>query len=139
MSLTDKIIVCFTALIVAFALGRYSKTVDTTSQTTTQVEKAQDKEEHTVTQTVKKVDGTVVTTITDDTSTKTNQITNQTKDSTAKANSTLNISALVANDFKNPFQLVYGVSITKQLLGPITVGAFGLTNQTIGVSIGVNF
>jgi hypothetical protein len=35
--------------------------------------------------------------------------------------------------------LVYGVSITRPILGPLTVGAFGFTNSTVGLSIGLTF
>lgn len=53
---------------------------------------------------------------------------------------TLNISALVANDFSKGLLIpAYGVSVSKQVLGPITVGGFGLTNGTIGLSVGLNF
>lgn len=52
----------------------------------------------------------------------------------------LNVSALVTNDFSDgEFKPVYGVSVSKEVLGPITIGAFGLTNGTIGLSVGVNF
>ena len=34
---------------------------------------------------------------------------------------------------------LYGISANKEFIGPITIGAFGLTNGTIGLSIGVNF
>lgn len=46
------------------------------------------------------------------------------------------LSVLVGTDFSNP---VYGLHVNKELLGPITVGVFGLTNKTLGVSIGLNF
>lgn len=54
--------------------------------------------------------------------------------------STINVSALVGNDFsKRLIQPIYGISVSKELLGPITVGLFGLTSGTIGVSVGLNF
>lgn len=52
------------------------------------------------------------------------------------ARSKVNLSALVGTDLYKP---VYGGHISKELLGPISVGAWGLTNATFGVSIGVNF
>lgn len=53
---------------------------------------------------------------------------------------TINVSALVANDFSTgSLKPLYGISVSKELLGPITVGAFGLTNGTIGLSLGINF
>ncbi len=51
-----------------------------------------------------------------------------------------NISAIVANDFNNHLpKPIYGVSFNREFIGPITIGAFGLTNGTAGVSIGFNF
>ena len=53
---------------------------------------------------------------------------------------TLNVSALVGNDFSKGIGFpAYGVSVTKQILGPVTVGAFGLTTGVVGISIGLNF
>jgi len=31
------------------------------------------------------------------------------------------------------------VSVSKELFGPVTVGAFALTNSTFGISIGLDF
>lgn len=44
---------------------------------------------------------------------------------------TVNISALITSTAK-------GVSVTKELIGPITVGAFALSDGTIGASLGLN-
>lgn len=52
------------------------------------------------------------------------------------ARSKVNISALVGTDFSKP---VYGLHANKELLGPISVGVFGLTNKTVGLSVGLNF
>ncbi len=63
-----------------------------------------------------------------------------TKQSVAYQNPTLNVSVLVANDFSiRAIKPIYGVSVTKEVLGPITVGAFGLTSGTVGLSVGLNF
>ncbi len=83
--------------------------------------------------TVKKPDGTTTTTEKIDSKTKTNTV-------IVPPRPKLNVSVLVANDFsKNSLQPLYGVSISKEVLGPVTAGAFALTNGTIGVSIGINF
>ena len=53
---------------------------------------------------------------------------------------TLNLSVLAAvNPVNRDFAPVYGASLTKEFIGPVTIGAFGLTNGTLGVSIGLNF
>ena len=51
----------------------------------------------------------------------------------------MNISALVGVDLPNSLKPLYGASFTKQFLGPISIGAWGLTNGTLGVSVGINF
>jgi len=52
---------------------------------------------------------------------------------------TINISALYSVDTTDRFRPAYGLSVSKEVLGPITIGIFGLTDGTIGVSIGGNF
>lgn len=83
---------------------------------------------------VKNPDGTEKTVETIDETEKT-----KTKITTAPK-PTVNLSALVATDFsQSQLKPTYGVSITKEVLGNITVGAFVLDNKTAGVSIGYNF
>lgn len=45
---------------------------------------------------------------------------------------TVNVSALITSSTK-------GVSVTKELIGPVTVGAFALSDGTLGASLGLNF
>lgn len=49
----------------------------------------------------------------------------------------LNISVLAGSSI--PINGVLGVSATKNVLGPITAGAWGLSNGTVGLSLGLNF
>lgn len=49
------------------------------------------------------------------------------------------VSGLVGGSISFPPILIYGVSVTKPILGPITVGAWGLTNATFGISAGLEF
>lgn len=54
----------------------------------------------------------------------------------------LTISAMAGLDVTNlssPQKPVYGGHIQKSLLGPIGIGAFGLTNGTCGMSVGLSF
>ncbi len=115
-------------LLVTFALGRYSVNVVTKTH---EVE-------------TKKPDGTVQTTIdttiqavtkNDDKETQTDKV-DQTV--TAAKTSTVNISLLAGYHYGDTSPL-YGASVSKELLGPITIGLFGLTNGTVGASVGVNF
>ena len=154
MALKTKIIIaiCYTVLI--FAVGRYTtRTPSSTVQTkTTEVEtKTEDKNvntKKTITET-KKPDGTTVTvtqvdqTINDDKrDDRTTQV--QTKETTKAVRPILQLSILGGNDFsQGPFKPVYGAAISKEVLGPVTLGLFGLTAQQrygiIGISLGVNF
>lgn len=49
-----------------------------------------------------------------------------------------NVSALVAVDSLK-LTPTYGIGVTHELIGPITIGAFGLTNGVVGLSIGISF
>lgn len=91
----------------------------------------------TVIVTVKKPNGEVRTTETIDSHTNTHQTESiKIPVNTAKTN----VGLLVANDFTNSIpKLIYGVSVSKELLGPITIGVFGYADRRIGVSIGLNF
>ena len=135
----------------AFAAGRYSvsqKTISTKEGIISDDKKKEDAETHTVTHTVTvvKPDGNSVTTTdtqtnisdkqidTDDTKTSISQVTS------IAARSTINISALAGVNANNLSQVpIYGISISKEVLGPITAGLYGLNNGILGVSIGVNF
>jgi type IV pilus biogenesis protein CpaD/CtpE len=144
MSLQYKVLAVLLVLLATFAAGRYSVSqtpaVVATKQTEVQVVKQQ--AQHEVVVTVKEPDGEVKTTETIDTSVHTDTTKDQqTTQTVAPAKtSKINISALVANDFSRGGILpLYGVSASKEFIGPVTIGAFGLTNGTIGVSIGLNF
>lgn len=139
-------------LVISFAAGRYSlrspeiKTKDTVK---TDIKKEIDRDIHTQTivTTIKTSDGTIKTVQTIDTVSDT-----KTKIDTAKSETktsdiiplrygTINVSGLVGNDFSTSWNLkpIYGVSVTKEFLGPITLGGYGLTNGVLGISIGLNF
>ncbi len=89
-----------------------------------------------VTHTVKEPNGAVDTTIT--TTDHTSQIDTKTN-TVVQAAPKWNVSGLVANDFRSVLKPVYGASVSKEVLGPITIGLWGLSSATVGVSVGVNF
>jgi hypothetical protein len=52
----------------------------------------------------------------------------------------LNLSVMAGYDYHAPtINPVWGVGITKQVLGPITLGTFLFTDLKFGVTAGVNF
>ena len=131
-----------------FAAGRYSvptkPDIHTVTNTTTIEDKQTDKNTHKVTTITEDCKtGKKVTVITEDTTSQTKKdqdiVTKVDQSTTQPKRSSINISALASLDTGRGFMPVYGVSVNKEVLGPITAGIFGLTNGTVGISIGVNF
>lgn len=137
MSLQYKVILSLVALLAAYSFGHYTKPQPAETKTTTQETEKQT--QHDVIVTVKAPDGTTKTTETIDTTTKVIEKKQELQVLPPKQ-SKINVSALVANDFSRGGILpLYGASVSKEFIGPVTLGAFGLTNGTIGLSIGLNF
>ncbi len=131
------------ALVIAFAVGRYTVHKDAVETTTESKQKEVDKN-HTVTTIVikKQPDGTTETTQVIDSTTKNtvNTLVNTSaREEVARQNPVINISLLAGFDYSQPLKPLYGISASKEILGPMTVGVFGLTNHVVGLSIGVNF
>lgn len=147
-------------VVVSFCVGYWAtpikvKTEIKTVTITKEVEKksTDDKKERhkkTTTTEVTHPDGTKETTtvVTDDTDSesKTNTVsksetsskTDITKEST-RSSSSVTLSALGGMSFSNLGVPIYGGSLTKPVLGPITIGVWGLSNGTGGVSLGLTF
>ncbi len=53
--------------------------------------------------------------------------------------SKLNLSALVGVQSSNLSSPVFGGHLSKEILGPISVGVWGLSSGAIGASMGLNF
>lgn len=80
--------------------------------------------------------GTVTTTVVKDATTKTETKSDVSIKETKK--NVINISALGGYDIYSR-RPIYGVSVSKEVLGPVTAGGFILNNGTIGVSVGLDF
>jgi hypothetical protein len=142
----NLLIVSIVSLLVGAAIGRYS--VDTpkivkTDQIVEQEKKDTTTHTQTKTEEVKEPTGEVKTVTTTDTVTETKTAdSKQEKDSavtTPQKHGTLNLSALAGVRIDNPTIPLYGISVTKEFLGPVTIGLFGMSNGIVGVSIGLNF
>ncbi len=144
-----EIIKVLAIVIISYAFGHYTVqspkvTTKIDNQTTTDTKTDQDKHRETTTVTEKKPDGTTKTTTKtiEDTETKKqtdkNSVTRTDQTVMPLKTNTLNVSALAGLDLSRQTP-VYGVSLSKQFIGPITLGAYGLTNGTVGISIGLNF
>lgn len=150
METRTKVIIASLSLVSSFALGRFTTPVKVITETKTieveKKEKTKDKEKHKRTEVIEvvKPDGSkeTHTIITDDTeshskSTDNKTVNTDTRTETTRNSSPVTISALggmSADDLGKP---IYGLSITKSILGPITVGAFGMTNRVVGISLGL--
>jgi hypothetical protein len=132
------------ALVLTFAAGRWSAPDHIVTKTVTVEKKTEDdvKHEKTTTVEVKQPNGTDTTTTvtTDDTEDKERDDTSisQTKE-TSKSSSKLTIAALAGVNVTSPGTMIYGGSVSRGLIGPISIGVFGLSNGVGGASIGLSF
>lgn len=150
MDLKYKIGLAILVVAVSFAIGRYtapSSSVKTVTDTKTTDDKKTDKDTHTTTTTTttkkpngevdtKTVTNTDVVSHTDDNK---NTVEHQTQTVTPVKKNTLNVNILAGVEFLHLPTPVYGVSVTDNVLGPISVGVWGLNNGTAGVSLGLSF
>lgn len=128
-------------LAAAFAGGRFlSPEKIVTKTVTVEVEKTNTKQDSVVIK-VTKPDGTITETTTTKTETETiTNTNNKTETITQNKKSSLNVNALAGINVTNPSGgIVFGAHVSKQLLGPISIGLFGLSNGTAGVSVGLQF
>lgn len=125
--------------ILAFCFGRYTASFKQVQEVET---KKQDQvvQVHRTVIRVKNPGGSSTTTETTDSITRSHIDESSSHIETTVPKSKTNVSGLVyVNVPKRELVPAYGISVSRELIGPITVGAFGLTNGTIGVSLGVNF
>ena len=151
MTTKVKIAIAFIVVVAAFATGRYSvsQTTTTTKETVKQDDKINENQDtHVLTTTTTEKDPTGVekttTTTTSDTVLKETQDdttnTNIQQTITVAAHKKVNVSILVGSNTSNLLQPPnYGASVTAEVLGPVTVGVFGLNNGTLGASLGLDF
>lgn len=56
-----------------------------------------------------------------------------------KSSGTTSVSVLTGVDVTKPGGIVYGASLNRSILGPITIGIWGLSNGICGGSVGLSF
>lgn len=66
------------------------------------------------------------------------QIATEIKTETLAVRPRTNVSALFGTSIHD-LQPIYGISVTQEVLGPVTLGAFGMSNGTVGLSLGWSF
>lgn len=161
MTTRVKAVIAAVALLGAYGAGRWaSPTKVVTKVKTVQVVKTidtsrsslnRDRHVKTVVHFVRLPNGTVekTTTITQDSQTKTKR---QTADRELSVDQTdkskhvtyavpsLTVSLLGGVSVSTPIPTpVYGLSVSKRVIGPIGIGAWGLNNGTVGLSAGITF
>jgi hypothetical protein len=153
MSTKIKVLLGAAVILTSFAFGRYTtptktmiqvKTVETVR---TVIQKDTDQAKDTTITEVKKPDGTVttVTHTTTETKTDTKEAQQDNKDiestkTVTKGGSTVSLSMLAGINVTSPASgMVYGGMLSKQVLGPIGIGLFGLSNGVGGASIALSF
>lgn len=159
MEMKYKVGIAGVAVVTAFAAGRYSapESVRTVTKTVTieakhedkNVDEVKNKHKKTIVKTIRKPDGSSETTktITDESTSdkKTDQKTDtdahkavDTDVTQERGNAKLNLSALGGYSLTSS-KFIYGLSVTKSILGPITGGIWGLSQPSFGLSLGLNF
>jgi hypothetical protein len=142
METRTKIIIASLALLTVFAIGRFSSpTKIKTEVKTVEIEKVVTIVKHETITITEKPDGAKETVIVTDTNTdsKSNSKATDTTKEVTGSKSTLNISILAGVKFPiDQTSVVYGASITKQIIGPFTATAWGLSNLSGGIGIGLN-
>lgn len=137
----NKYFICIFGGLALFAIGRYTAPDHIKIETKiVTVEKEVEKETHKTTVTVEKPDGTKETTVTDNSvvKTKTDSVSNSNLTDKILSKSTLNVSGLIGASYA-PFNPVYGVMVTKSIVGPFTGGLWVTTGISGGISLGLNF
>lgn len=126
-------------LVVGIVIGRYTTPEKVVTKTVTEVKTVTVVQHDTQTVITEKPDGTKTTVITDK-SVDTTQ-----KDKTQETEKTVEnykpqwkVGVQLAP--KNPqYEYFYGVEVERRILGPVFVGAFGNTDRTLGLIVGLEF
>lgn len=144
MTIKDKIILGLLALVVSFAAGRFTATKpNVTTQTVTNEDKdiKKDVNDEKVTTITEKSTGEKQTTIVEKKTTSVvtdDKIASKTDTKVVNSQQTTSIVGMVGIDYHTK-ERAYGLGVSHDFVGPVSLGVFGFTNGVIGVSIGVRF
>lgn len=160
MTTKSKIIIASIALLTSYAFGRWSapekvkietKIVEVEKKTeTSKTDTDRNKHKETTVTETTRPDGTKETTTktVEDTQTDRKTNTSKTDDTTITeskskevtySSSKVTVSALAGVNVLKGGLPDYGASLTKPILGPITVGAFAFQSGMVGCSLGLTF
>jgi Flp pilus assembly protein CpaB len=129
--------------LIGMAVGFYLKPTPVEVKTTTAQTVSENKKHEQVVITKKKLpDGTVETVTTKDIQSQTNTDKKQTSIDSKPINynkAVTSVHLLASVDISSLSVPHYGLMVTHEVAGPLAIGVFGFTNNTFGVSLGVNF
>lgn len=120
-----------------YATGKTHAASSTVEDTTKFASDAKTVKKSTAVAVTKSPDGTVKT-VTTTTETTGDTKTTSAESKTVPAKKTF-IQALAGVDLSRSFTPTYGIAVSREVLGPITLGAYGLTSGVVGVTVGVSF
>lgn len=155
MTTKTKVIIVIVSLATAFAVGRYTVPTKVVTETkvvevekkTVEEDKNQNKQKRTTITVQKKPSGEETTTTTIDESVNTDRQTkvvatdktaSDTKKEVVSQAGGTTISAMAGLDLRNA-STIYGAHVNTQIIGPINAGAFGLSNGSCGLTLGLRF
>lgn len=145
MSTKIKVIIVFVSLLVSFAAGRYSvpEKIKIETKVVEVEKKKEDIKKHRRKTTITDKDGSTTTIIDTTIEKKSDEDISLQKDTTTekvRGDSKVSLALMSGIDVTNPQKgLVYGVSVQKPVLGPITIGLWGFNTGTMGASVGLTF
>jgi hypothetical protein len=125
-------------LVVCFYLGRYTAPTKVETKTVAvEVEKVKTNQNVVIVEKINK-DGSRVKITQSSSQTYKNTETSVKNSKVVENKPSVNIHAMAGLDVLNPKGVVVGVHANKQILGPISLGVFGFTNNVIGLSLGMS-
>lgn len=147
MTTKVKILIVLAIAAISFASGRFLAPIKTVEVVKEVERKEKEKEVHKTKKTVEKTnpDGSKETTTTeteDSTTTTTTEKDKSSSKETERSSSKIHVAALAGMDITkglNPALIVYGASVSKDILGPISIGVFGFNDGRLGLSVGLSF
>lgn len=131
--MTKKTVLLLTLSVAAaaYAFGRYAQPEKVVVKEVEVVKR----DVKTVVRTVKQPDGTVIRERTTEDKTQTMS---EKEKTVVNDKSKVTVNALLGYSF-NDRKEIYGLMVQKQMFGPVSVGAFGMSDTTVGVTIGISF
>jgi hypothetical protein len=147
----NEVIAVLILMATSFAFGRFYapekvKVIEVEKKTTTEKkDSSRESNKKIIKKKVTKPDGTVTEITREEDSTKSSRNSDKTDTTeksktseTTKSSSRLSIQALAGVQLSDK-SLTYGLAVSRNLIGPLRIGVFGLTSGQVGCSLGLDF